>query len=83
MPGAQVRSRRDFVMSPPPPIAEAPKDVLGAALRSSRVSTALPVGVSTHTLGRAPSGQALLAEPCDRRQSRNHLERGGLLGVHE
>ncbi len=56
VPGAQVRSRRDFVLGTSAPMADTPVGLLVAALRSSRVETALPIGVSTHTLGQSESG---------------------------
>lgn len=56
VPGAQVRSRREFVVPAPPAVPDKPASLMTAALQSPRVAAALPVGVSTHTLGRAESG---------------------------
>ena len=59
MPGAQVRSRREFVLgtSPATPATPAtPVERLVSALRSSRVERGLPLVVSTHTLGQAEAG---------------------------
>jgi VWFA-related protein len=56
MPGVQVRHRREFVAPAPAAAADKPASLLTDAMRNPRLATALPVGVSTRTLGRADSG---------------------------
>ncbi len=56
VPGAQVRSRREVVVASPAAVPNKPASLMNAALHSPRAATALPVGVSTHTLGRGESG---------------------------
>ena len=56
-PGSQVRSRREFVMVPTSAEPETPEVRLTAALQAQRLSTDLPVGVSTHVLGQTDSGE--------------------------
>lgn len=56
-PGAQVRSRREFVMVPTSAEPETPEVRLAAALQAQRLARELPVGVSTHTLGQAENGE--------------------------
>ena len=55
MPGAQVRSRREFIL-PAINAAAVPSDPLAAALGTRRVMTTVPLGVSTHALGPEPTG---------------------------
>ncbi len=56
-PGTQVRSRREFVMVPTSAEPEAPAVRLAAALQAQRLSTDLPIGVSTHVLGQTDGGE--------------------------
>ncbi len=56
-PGAQVRSRREFVMVPTPAEPESPEVRLAAALQAQRLARDLPVGVSTHVLGQGENGE--------------------------
>ncbi len=54
LPGAVVRSRREFILSPAARATAATP--LAAALGSRRVATGVPVGVSTRTIGTEPTG---------------------------
>jgi len=54
VPGAHVRSRRDFIIAPA--VRTAPANPLAAALSTPRVATAVPMGVSTRTLSVDPAG---------------------------
>jgi len=59
--GAQVRSRREFILPAATAAAGAPLDPLAAALSARRVMTALPLGVSTHSMGPEPQGRLRVA----------------------
>jgi VWFA-related protein len=55
VPGAEVRSRREFVMVPTQ--GDTVESRLTAALKAQRLAVDLPLGVSAHTLGQAESGE--------------------------
>ncbi|MFO7695196.1 MAG: VWA domain-containing protein [Vicinamibacterales bacterium] len=56
-PGAEVRSRREVVVPAATARASTPEDALGAALRASRLDTALPIRLATFIMAPDAEGR--------------------------